>query len=170
MMSDIKKTKFEKKDFPSISSLHSAFESPACEGSNLLREGERVFRHLLETQDSEVLLHGDLHHENVRSRESGEFVCFDPKGFRGDPAYELATTLKNPWDFPEISQDILQFESRANFFADDLELPFNRVVGFAFSHLCLSALWAMQSKDSAQHQVQLAEKVFFHFRSILTKL
>lgn len=114
---------------------------------------------LLSTQTQEVLLHGDLHHENVLKNSKGEYVCFDPKGMIGDPSYELGTTLKNPWDHPEISQDIEMFKRRALNFSQELKLPLDRIIGFAFVHLCLSIGWAIEDGNEYIHQEKLLKQV-----------
>ena len=119
-----------------------------------------LVRELLKTQSEEVILHGDLHHENIISRATGEFVCFDPKGMVGDPSYELGTTLKNPWDYPEISQNIEIYKRRAKYFSSELSLPYNRVIGFSFVHLCLSIAWALEQSANYEHQLKLAQKLF----------
>lgn len=125
----------------------------------LMDKGKNISKNLVSSQCKEVLLHGDLHHENVISRANGKFVCFDPKGFIGDPAYELGTTLKNPWDYPQISQDIILFQERAKYFSNELNLPYERIVGFAFVHLCLSIAWAIEDECNYDHQLKLIQKV-----------
>lgn len=114
---------------------------------------------LLATQTNEVLLHGDLHHENILKNSADEYVCFDPKGMVGDPSYELATTLKNPWDYSEISQSIEMFQKRASRFANELNLPLDRIIGFTFVHLVLSIGWAIEDGGSYSHQEKLLLKV-----------
>lgn len=45
------------------------------------------------------VIHGDLHDGNVLWRaRTDEWVAIDPKGYRGDPAYEPAPMLWNRWD------------------------------------------------------------------------
>jgi len=129
---------------------------------NLIVTFEKVrelAKKLVATQTQEVLLHGDLHHENVLSRSNGDFVCFDPKGMIGDPAYELGTTLKNPWDYPKISQNINIFQERAKYFSNELNLSYERIIGFAFVHLGLSIAWAIEDECKYDHQLELIQKV-----------
>lgn len=108
------------------------------------------------TQEHTVLLHGDLHHENVMRRSSGDYVCFDPKGFVGDPSYEIATILKNPWDYPQISQIEQVCLERAAKFARALKLPYERILKYAFVHMCLSMLWALEDGLDYSHQYEIA--------------
>ena len=44
-----------------------------------------------------AVIHGDLHYENVLCGERRPWLVIDPKGFAGDPAYELAPMLWNRW-------------------------------------------------------------------------
>ena len=133
--------------------------APSEELSEFFIKARELSNYLLSTQVEEVLLHGDLHHENVLKNSEGEYVCFDPKGMIGDPSYELATTLKNPWDYPKISQDLEMFKKRANCFSKELNLPLERIIGFAFIHLCLSVGWAIEDNNDYSHQERLLKQV-----------
>lgn len=118
----------------------------------LLTGGKELANQLTSTQTKKVLLHGDLHHENVMKAKNDDFVCFDPKGMVGDPSYELGTTLKNPWDYPEISQNIDLYRERVEKFSVELDLPKERIIGFSFVHLCLSVLWGVEDGNDFSHQ------------------
>ncbi|MBT4763256.1 MAG: phosphotransferase [Bdellovibrionaceae bacterium] len=133
--------------------------NPPKELAEIFKKAKELSERLLSTQTDEVLLHGDLHHENVLKNSEGEYVCFDPKGVIGDPSYELGTTLKNPWGYPEISQDIEMFKRRAKRFSIELNLPLDRIIGFAFIHLCLSIGWAIEDGCEYSHQQKLLLKV-----------
>lgn len=145
---------------PEISALIKPlekFSSLELPDRDLFRKAHEVGSNLLKTTDTKVVLHGDLHHENVMRRKSGEYVCFDPKGFIGDPAYEIATILKNPWDYPEISENEFTCIERAKTFSTLLHLPLARVLKFAFVHMCLSTMWAIEDGNDFSHQFKIAQ-------------
>ena len=48
-------------------------------------------------EEPSAVIHGDLHYENVLRGERRPWLVIDPKGFAGDPAYELAPMLWNRW-------------------------------------------------------------------------
>jgi streptomycin 6-kinase len=54
-------------------------------------------------QESTVVVHGDLHCGNVLAGDRRDWLVIDPKGFAGDPAYELAPMLLNRW--AEVGDD-----------------------------------------------------------------
>lgn len=51
-----------------------------------------------------VIVHGDLHYENVLSAEREPWLVIDPKPMSGDPHYEPAPMLWNRWD--EMAGDL----------------------------------------------------------------
>lgn len=57
----------------------------------------RAGRALLADAPSPVVLHGDLHQLNVLQARREPWLVIDPKGFAGDPCYELAPMLFNAW-------------------------------------------------------------------------
>jgi streptomycin 6-kinase len=65
---------------------------------------ESLFRELIASSESPVLLHGDLHHFNILSARRQPWLAIDPKGVAGEPAYEPGALLRNP--NPELCTDI----------------------------------------------------------------
>lgn len=47
---------------------------------------------------SGVIVHGDLHYENVLSADREPWLVIDPQPLSGDPHYEVAPLLWNRWD------------------------------------------------------------------------
>jgi streptomycin 6-kinase len=50
-----------------------------------------------------AVIHGDLHCRNVLAGERQDWLAINPKGFAGDPAYELAPMLLHRW--AEVGDD-----------------------------------------------------------------
>ena len=55
----------------------------------LLEEAETLFTELSTSMAEPVLLHGDLHHDNILAAEREPWLAIDPKGLIGEPAYEM---------------------------------------------------------------------------------
>lgn len=64
-----------------------------------LKKSRKLRDKLLNTSSQLVLLHGDLHHDNIL-RNGDDWVIIDPKGVIGEQAYEVAAFIRNP--FPEL--------------------------------------------------------------------
>ena len=48
-----------------------------------------------------MLLHGDLHHENIMHGPRG-WLAIDPKGVLGDPGFDAANMFYNPLDRDDL--------------------------------------------------------------------
>ncbi|MEO7719996.1 MAG: aminoglycoside phosphotransferase family protein [Capsulimonas sp.] len=123
----------------------------------IVEEAETLFAELLASSDDPVLLHGDLHHDNILS--SGEtWVAIDPKGLVGEPAYEVGALLRNLWEDRHAHADPGKLlERRAHQLADLLGFDRARVRGWAVAQAVLAAWWTVEDGgDDWQGAIALA--------------
>lgn len=117
--------------------------------------GADVAERLLSDPRDERVLHGDIHHRNIR-RSSRGWLAFDPKGVFGERTYDCANTLCNPFRgtprYDELVHDDGRLMTHAAILADALEIDLRRVLEFTFGYACLSASWslAIDDLDAAQ--------------------
>ena len=93
-----------------------------------LQKARELRDQLLKTAASDVLLHDDLHHDNIL-QNGNDWVAIDPKGVIGEPAYELAAFIRNP--IPELlTHDNVQnvIHNRVTRLAGLIELPSQRIL------------------------------------------
>ncbi len=102
---------------------------------------QTLFLELEATQKHRVLLHGDLHHENILFDEERGWLAIDPKGVVGDLAYELAAPLRNPLENPDIFMTPAQMDRRVAIYCERLQLDRRRVLGWCFARNAIAALW-----------------------------
>jgi streptomycin 6-kinase len=97
------------------------------------------------------VLHGDIHHRNIRHSSRG-WLTFDPKGLVGERTYDCANTLCNPFRgqprYDPLVHDERRLLSAAATLADALEVDPTRVLQFTFAYACLSASWALDIRDN----------------------
>ena len=55
-----------------------------------LDSAERMLTDICKKYSRNLLLHGDLHHENILKNEKGGYTVIDPKGVIGDPVFDLS--------------------------------------------------------------------------------
>ena len=55
-----------------------------------LERAESMLKDICKKYPRNVLLHGDLHHENILKNETGSYTVIDPKGVVGDPVFDLS--------------------------------------------------------------------------------
>lgn len=94
---------------------------------------------LLATQRDIRVLHGDIHHYNIRHSPRG-WLAFDPKGLVGERTYDCANTLCNP-EMPELVHNETRLLTNAAILADMLALDLLRVLAFTYAYACLNASW-----------------------------
>jgi streptomycin 6-kinase len=110
-----------------------------------------LFDELVASAGEPVLLHGDLHHDNVLSdaQSAAGWVAIDPHGWVGDAGYDTGAMLYNP--DPDVRSDALLrlVPARIEQLADGLGLPVERVVAWGFVMALLSEVWTVQDGGDA---------------------
>lgn len=92
-----------------------------------------------------VLLHGDLHQENILSN-GNKWVVIDPKGVIGHPIHEIWACVENPAD------DL-------KFLSDYFGYSFQEVVGWYYVRLILSSCWQKEDGLDASRFLTKAQSV-----------
>lgn len=122
--------------------------------ADLVERAYAHFRELIASQPAPVLLHGDLHHENIARAQREPWLALDPKGIVGDPAYEVATYLCNPMSGLASWADLRGvLRRRTDQFHDRLGLDRERMRGWGMAHAVLSAAWTYESERRIDHNV-----------------
>lgn len=116
-------------------------------GIALLHEGATAARDLLADPAPPVLLHGDMHHDNILHAGARGWLAIDPKGLYGDPCYDYANAFLNPSVLPDLVADAARMARTARLFAASSGLEEKRLLRFAFAHACLSACWSMEDGE-----------------------
>jgi streptomycin 6-kinase len=113
----------------------------------LVERAEDLFRALIASMAEPVLLHGDLHHDNILAAEREPWLAIDPKGVVGEPAYEVGALLRNP--FPEIlsmPQPGRILARRVDQLAGELGFDRDRILGWALAQAVLAAWWCLEDR------------------------
>jgi streptomycin 6-kinase len=111
----------------------------------LVEEAEALFKDLLASQAAPVLLHGDLHHDNILAAQRAPWLAIDPKGIVGEPAYEVGALLRNPLpQLLELPDPRRAMARRVAQLADELGLDQARVRGWGLAQAVLSAWWNVE--------------------------
>lgn len=92
-----------------------------------------------------VLLHGDLHQENILSN-GNNWVVIDPKGVMGDPVHEIWACVEDP------AHDL-------KFLANYFGYSFQDVVKWYYVRLILASCWQAEDSLDASLFLTLAQSV-----------
>ena len=125
----------------------------------LVARAEGLFRELLASSAAPVLLHGDLHHDNILAAERAPWLALDPKGVAGEPAYEVGALMRNPRPQPAAV-----LARRASILAEMLEIDRGRILGWSLAQAVLSAWWSIEDEG---HGWEGAIEVAEHIRTLM---
>ena len=103
----------------------------------LVSRAEGLLRELVAAQAEPVLLHGDLHHDNILSAERVPWLAIDPKGVVGDPAYDVGPFLYNHLFETDRPASVLR--RRVDQMSEELGFERDRIVGAAIPRAVLAA-------------------------------
>ena len=130
--------------FPHVKDWLAVLDSDLKIPAQTLQKARELRYQLLKTVEPDVLLHGDLHHDNIL-QNGNDWLVIDPKGVIGEAAYEVAAFIRNP--MPELlthddAPNIIH--NRITRFAEFLELPSQRILDWCFVQAVLSWVWAIE--------------------------
>lgn len=124
---------------------------------HLLQKAIHLKNVLLTSMRKEVLLHGDLHHDNVL-KNGDSWLTIDPKGIIGEPEFEIAafdfihsTELRNNFEIKKL------FLSRIKMVAERSNLSAERIRDWVLVRLVLSAVWYIEDNGDPGFTIKLAE-------------
>ncbi len=137
---------FSKGSFPHIEEWLTAIDKEWDLPKKHLERARRLKKRLIKkSQGSEILLHGDLHQENILSHGNG-WVVIDPKGVIGCPIHEVWACVEDPM------QDLRCLSSYFGY-------PFQDVAEWYYVRLILAACWQAEDGLDANRFLALAQSV-----------
>jgi streptomycin 6-kinase len=123
----------------------------------LIDRAKATFADLQAAAANPMIIHGDLHHENILYSDGTGWLAIDPKGVCGDPGYEVGTFMLNqlPGDASPLNlRGILT--RRISIFAEALNIAAERLRGWAFCHAMLSAAWSLEERADYERTIFVA--------------
>jgi streptomycin 6-kinase len=145
---------------PALAAVAAAFDSYRASGSDrippdLVDRAERIARELSAPTAEDLLLHGDLHHQNLLRHGTGGpgdvWRAIDPRGWWGDAAFDTAAFMVNPHegglvrDHPER-----QAHRRAAILSEVTGLDRDRILAWALAGAVIAELWCLEDHGFAQ--------------------
>jgi len=113
------------------------------------------------------VLHGDIHHDNIRHHPKRGWLAFDPKGLIGERAYDVANTLCNPITMPKLVCDEARLLRQSAILADKLMIDHKRILAFVYIHACLSVCWSIEDGMDSSSAWCVAQMTEHHLGDML---
>lgn len=134
--------KFEFKPISDLAQTLKVLESKI--DHKVISKAIGLFLDLSEDRANDVVLHGDLHHDNILADGSG-WKAIDPHAYIGDPAFEVGSMIHNPYDsFPTQRTTAQTVDRRLRILREELPFDAERIKGWAFCKTILSVAWTFE--------------------------
>lgn len=113
---------------------------------------------LLATAANPILLHGDLHHDNILFDQARNSWCaIDPKGVVGESVYDLGTFVRNPDSLLRKRSHAEQIiKTRIDLLAAQLNLDAARIRNWGFVQSVMAACWDLEDGGKADNWLAIA--------------
>lgn len=122
----------------------------------LIEKADFLFKELLATSQEPVLLHGDLHQDNILSSEREGWLAIDPKGIGAEPAFETAAMIRNPYiKMKDLHYAASVIRQRIMILSEELKIKPERILKWCFAQTMLSAVWNVQEAKGPHHAVAI---------------
>jgi streptomycin 6-kinase len=128
---------------------------------DIVQRAETLFVDLLASSGAPMLLHGDLHHENILSAERAPWLAIDPKGLIGEAEYEVGALIRNPLPrllaLPDVTATLAR---RFDILAETLGFDRQRMIAWSLAQAILSAWWHIEDHGHGwEPTIALAERL-----------
>lgn len=137
-----------------------ALEPAARTHGGLLQTCHAAAQELLATPQEVIVLHGDLHHDNVLDFGARGWRAIDPKGLWGERGFDFANIFLNPdlaHPSPAVAADPAAFHRRLDLVASLANLPRARLLRWVLAWSGLSMAWFLQEGQPAPVNRRVAE-------------
>jgi streptomycin 6-kinase len=146
-------------ELPPLTAWFAELTPVAASQGGLLGRADAVARHLLADPREEVVLHGDLHHDNVLDFGPRGWLAIDPKRVRGERGFDYGNIFTNP-DMADPSRPVAgrpeRFMSRLAIATEQSAIPRRRLVQWILAWTGLSAAWLIADGAGAEVDLTVA--------------
>lgn len=118
----------------------------ASDRSALIAKARNVAHDLLSEKRETVVLHGDIHHENVLDAGPRGWLVIDPKGLLGERTFDFVNILRDPDE--EVALRPGRFARQVDVIAEAASLDRTRLLQWTLAFACLSAVWILDDSDT----------------------
>lgn len=123
-------------------------------------QAKRICQSFFGKYKERVLLHGDLHHDNILLREDGSYAMIDPKGVVGPEILDLPRYMMNEIDtkYTEPAKDHMRKVLRC--MSEVFGYPEIEVAQAYFMEVVLGNIWCMEDGEEInEEEIRIAQEI-----------
>lgn len=114
--------------------------------SDWVEQAEHCFQERGQVNTQDILLHGDLHHQNIL-QDGTQWRVIDPKGMLGPACFEPAAYLRNHLP-DDLSLRLQILSNRITSFSQVLQIESSALLQWGFAQTLLSAVWSWEDQGT----------------------
>lgn len=122
---------------------------------DILYKTAKIAQALLQTQQQNVVLHGDIHHGNILDFGERGWLAIDPKGLMGERSYDFANIFCNPNQI--LATQTGRLAHQATIVAKTANLDRNRLLQWIAAYAGLSAAWHFEDGADPSLALEVAQ-------------
>lgn len=124
----------------------------------IFERAERIFKELVDSQGSQILVHADLHHYNILSAQRSPWLGIDPHGLIAEPEYEVGAILRNPDGLASHPDCATISRRRVDQMCELLGYDRERIIGWGMCQAVLAAWWSLEDYgENFENDLRIAE-------------
>ena len=118
---------------------------------------------MFEKYPDRVLLHGDLHHDNLLLRTDGSYAMIDPKGVVGPAIMDLPRFILNEPDTAHVCPDRQHIEEVIRLLGEQSGYPAADIRKLFYMETVLENIWCLEDGEEINRQeLELADSLVSH--------
>lgn len=124
----------------------------------LIKKANKTFEELIASSAQAVLIHGDLHHDNILKSEEYGWIAIDPKGIAAEREYETAAMIRNPYNRMQDLSNLPEIlKRRIQILSAELNFDPERIRRWGFAQSVLSGVWNDAGVKESEHSFMIAK-------------
>lgn len=108
-----------------------------------------------------LLLHGDLHHDNMLLGSKGKYVIIDPKGVIGDPVFDLPRFILNEFEKDITAALYDKIDGIIVTLAHKLSISHSVIRKCLYVETAMGMCWCVEDGSTPEEYAALVQKVAF---------
>lgn len=121
----------------------------------------RICKEIFEKYPDRVLLHGDLHHDNLLQRRDGSYAIIDPKGVVGPAILDMPRFMLNELDTSHSCPHEQHVEEVIRLLGEKTAYPAGDLRKLFYMETVLDNVWCMEDGEEMNRQeIELAASVY----------
>lgn len=129
-----------------------SLETAAIQNGGIFKPAYQTVQELLNVPQETVILHGDIHHQNILDFGHHDWRAIDPKGLIGERGYDYANIFCNP--DADVATLPGRLEQQAKIVAKMANIDYSRLIRWILAYAGLSAAWHLE--DGTNPELALA--------------